>query len=94
MSKTRLAALLVSAFVLIAPAANAAVGEDSARVLKLLSQAKGESVYLRQDAAEMESLAGPDVSWRADVDAVDRIKVDVNLLGQQLAQSLPSVARR
>ena len=80
-----LPALLLTAFVLTAPVQGAAVEGDSVQVSKLLSQAKAQAVHLSEDNTEMESFAQSDISWRSHVDAVDRIKEDVNLLGLQLA---------
>jgi len=76
----------VTAFLLISPVSKAAAGDDPAPFSKLLSQAKGQALQLSEDTSEMESLAQAPVSWRAHVDAVDQIKVDVNLMGRQLAK--------
>jgi len=66
-----------------------AADEDSAKVSKLLSEAKGMAFQLSEDASEMYSfsqMSGGPTSWESHADASQRIKDDVNRLAGQLTK--------
>ena len=79
-------ALLVMGALSFPPVLRAANEEDSRQVSKMLSQARAQAFRLSEDTSEMESFVQADISWRGHVDAVDRIRDDVNLMGRQLAR--------
>lgn len=62
----------------------AAAAGDSDQVSKLLSDAKTQSFQLKEDADELERFSRSGASWAAHLDAINRIKDDVNKMGRLL----------
>ncbi len=58
---------------------------DSDQVSKLLSDAKTQSFQLKEDADELERFSRSGATWESNLEAINRIKDDVNKLGRLLS---------
>src|SRR5579864_40971 len=80
--------LLAAGYLMIAPAARAvdsSIG-DSKEISTLLSEAKSESIELREDAEKMEAFTRSQVSWESFAAKINEIKDHVNKTGELLAK--------
>jgi hypothetical protein len=79
--------LFVAALVFASPAMAAADNPpDSKEVSALLSEAKTETIQLRDDADAMESFTLSNLSWQSHADKVMEIKQHINNLGKTIAK--------
>jgi len=75
--------------ILVLPLPLKAADDDSGTVFKLLSEARTQAFQLSSDAAEMESFTTyfpQSLAWQTHIDALNRIKGDVNKMGRQLVK--------
>ncbi len=82
-AKTGTIMITLMAALLASPKLRAA-DEDSPQVSRMLSEAKTQAFQLSEDAAEMDLMARNGLSWQTQVNAVERIKQDINAIGKQL----------
>jgi hypothetical protein len=68
----------------LAPVAKASGTAKSYQVSSILSDAKMQAFQLREDAERLEEFTRGNASWASHVDAVNRIKVDVNAMAHLL----------
>jgi len=72
--------------VAVATVARSADIVESDQVSKVLSNAKMQAFQLKEDATNMEAFTRLDTSWETHREAIERIKDDVNAMGQLLAK--------
>lgn len=81
-----LAVTMLAGWFAFPPAARAVNAVESAQVAKTLSDAKVQAYQLREDADEMESYTRSNTTWESHVDAINRIKEDVNAMGRLITK--------
>jgi hypothetical protein len=59
---------------------------ESSKVTRLYSDARVQAQQLKEDADAMEAYSRSDLSWQWHVDAINKIRDDVNNLGRLLQQ--------
>jgi hypothetical protein len=80
-----LAVTMLSGLVALSTAAKAADAVESDQVSRALSDVKLQAFQLKADADEMETFTRSAVTWEAHVEAINKIKDDVNKMGRLLA---------
>jgi hypothetical protein len=80
--------LFTAGYLMIAPATKAVASSigDSKEISTLLSEAKSESIELREDAEKMETFTRSKLSWESFAMQINEIKDHVNKTGELLAK--------
>jgi hypothetical protein len=80
--------LLAAGYLMISPATRALASSigDSKEISTLLSEAKSESIELREDAEKMETFTRSKVSWETFAMQINKIRDHVNKTGELLAK--------
>jgi hypothetical protein len=81
-----LAVTMLSGLVAFGIAARAADAVESDQVSKALSDVKIQAFQLKADADQMETFTRSTIGWEAHVDAINKIKEDVNTMGRLLTR--------
>ena len=81
-----LAVTMLAGWPAVSHAVRAVNAVEAAQVAKTLSDAKVQAYQLREDVDEMESYTRSNTTWEAHVDAINRIKEDVNAMGRLITK--------
>jgi len=77
---------MLMGWITFSAAAKAANEVESEQVSKLLSDAKMQAFQLKEDAEQMETFSRASGSWASHVEAITKIKENVNAMGRVLAR--------
>lgn len=81
-----LAMTMLMGWITFSTAAKAASEVESEQVSKMLSDAKMQAFQLKEDAEQMETFSRSSGSWASHVEAINKIKENVNAMGRLLAK--------
>lgn len=77
---------MLMGWITFSPAAKAASEVESEQVSKILSDAKMQAFQLKEDAEQLETFSRATGSWASHVEAINKIKENVNAMGRLLAK--------
>jgi predicted RNA-binding Zn ribbon-like protein len=77
---------MLMGWITFSTAAKAASEVESERVSKILSDAKMQAFQLKEDAEQLETFSRATGSWASHVEAINKIKENVNIMGRLLAK--------